>query len=169
VLGKQCRVVVNACDRPTAAGSDVVDADANEEARAFDVVLLPEELVVRQLRPEQVPALVDALFGEANDTEKADDNATSSFAIEPLHANAPADASSTFGSTVLICSHKKRDRRCGELGPLLREEFHQQLQDKPALQDRVQVYQVTHVGGILMYNVHVAWSIFYANILRFLL
>jgi hypothetical protein len=50
---------------------------------------------------------------------------------------------------VLVCSHMKRDKRCGVLGPMLVEQFHYEL-TKRGIRDKVAVYQVSHIGGMCL-------------------
>jgi (2Fe-2S) ferredoxin len=47
---------------------------------------------------------------------------------------------------VLICVHESRDKRCGHVGPLLKQEFDVVLQLKK-LSEKVRVFTTSHVGG----------------------
>ncbi|GAN04672.1 conserved hypothetical protein [Mucor ambiguus] len=49
-------------------------------------------------------------------------------------------------TVVLVCTHARRDLRCGKLGPLIVDEFKQVIQEK-GLQDRVEVWGTSHFGG----------------------
>jgi hypothetical protein len=59
--------------------------------------------------------------------------------------------------TVFICTHKKRDKRCGIAGPLLLTEFNTQIAAQN-LGDKVSVHGVSHIGGhkfagnVIIYN-----------------
>jgi len=46
---------------------------------------------------------------------------------------------------VLICAHKKRDKRCGVFGPILAEEFEKELKERGI--DKVSVSKTSHYGG----------------------
>jgi len=47
---------------------------------------------------------------------------------------------------ILICTHKKRDKRCGKIGPMLIDEFHNSILHHN-LQEQVAVLGVSHFGG----------------------
>lgn len=57
-------------------------------------------------------------------------------------------ASSDGGAAtfVLVCAHKLRDKRCGEVGPRVVEALRKEV-DKRGLQQKVFVYPVSHTGG----------------------
>lgn len=50
------------------------------------------------------------------------------------------------GSWILVCAHKRRDKRCGVAGPMLIQEFQRVIQEM-GLQEQVFVHAVSHVGG----------------------
>jgi hypothetical protein len=50
---------------------------------------------------------------------------------------------------ILICSHVKRDKRCGVIGPMLADRFHEVLGEH-GLRDTVRVLQVSHIGGTIL-------------------
>src|SRR4051794_20151456 len=47
---------------------------------------------------------------------------------------------------LLICAHKKRDKRCGVMGPILADEFENEITLKK-LQHEVHVLKTSHYGG----------------------
>jgi hypothetical protein len=47
---------------------------------------------------------------------------------------------------LLICAHKKRDKRCGVLGAMLAEEFQKQIKEK-GLEKDIVVSKSSHYGG----------------------
>ncbi|KAI9498676.1 Sucrase/ferredoxin-like-domain-containing protein [Zychaea mexicana] len=53
----------------------------------------------------------------------------------------------THKSMILICSHKKRDKRCGITAPILGAEFDNVLREKDISEDEAGIYMVSHVGG----------------------
>ncbi|KAG2222985.1 hypothetical protein INT45_012284 [Circinella minor] len=53
----------------------------------------------------------------------------------------------THKAMILICSHKKRDKRCGITAPILGAEFDNVLREKDLTEDDVAIYMVSHVGG----------------------
>lgn len=58
-----------------------------------------------------------------------------------LLANAPQHSTHIF-----VCTHRKRDKRCGVIGPMLMDEFQRQLKDRDLL-DKVAINGVSHIGG----------------------
>ncbi|CAO3630535.1 unnamed protein product [Mucor fragilis] len=51
-------------------------------------------------------------------------------------------------TVILVCTHARRDLRCGKLGPLIVDEFERVIQQE-GLQDRVEVWGTSHFGGKL--------------------
>ena len=49
-------------------------------------------------------------------------------------------------SIILICSHMKRDKRCGVIGPILYQEVLESLKTL-GLDNEVEVHQTSHFGG----------------------
>lgn len=49
-------------------------------------------------------------------------------------------------TVVLVCTHGRRDLRCGRLGPLIVDEFRRLIQEK-GLQEKVEVWGTSHFGG----------------------
>jgi hypothetical protein len=49
-------------------------------------------------------------------------------------------------AVVLVCTHERRDMRCGRIGPLVVEEFKRVLKEK-GLDHKVEVWGVSHFGG----------------------
>lgn len=68
--------------------------------------------------------------------------------LDTLSKESPSvfDISPITKTTVLICGHTQRDKRCGVIGKLVHDEFAKVLQHEN-LQDDVQLGYVSHVGG----------------------
>ncbi|KAI8639650.1 Sucrase/ferredoxin-like-domain-containing protein [Parasitella parasitica] len=49
-------------------------------------------------------------------------------------------------TVVFVCTHARRDLRCGKLGPLIVNEFNRVIQEKQ-LQGKVEVWGTSHFGG----------------------
>ena len=49
-------------------------------------------------------------------------------------------------TVIFVCTHARRDLRCGRLGPLIVDEFNRVIQEK-RLQDKVEVWGTSHFGG----------------------
>ncbi|KAI7907842.1 Sucrase/ferredoxin-like-domain-containing protein [Cokeromyces recurvatus] len=66
-------------------------------------------------------------------------------------------------TVVLVCTHARRDLRCGKIGPLIIEEFNRVIKEK-GLQGKVEVWGTSHFGGITMEYIHVYIFIFYLHL-----
>lgn len=56
-------------------------------------------------------------------------------------------------AVIMICSHKKRDKRCGVTAPILGKEFKRILRSKDLYGDAegdVEIWMVSHIGGRLL-------------------
>ncbi|KAF9414513.1 hypothetical protein BGZ94_000367, partial [Podila epigama] len=52
-------------------------------------------------------------------------------------------------AAIMICSHRKRDKRCGVTAPILRKEFMRMLRSKDLLGDAegdVEIWMISHIG-----------------------
>jgi hypothetical protein len=49
-------------------------------------------------------------------------------------------------TVVLVCTHGRRDLRCGRLGPLIVDEFHRLIKEK-GLEGKAEVWGTSHFGG----------------------
>ena len=118
------------------------------------VLLLPAFVVVDNVTPALVPALLENLVS------KAPTNTT------PLTGNVPPPSlppslpppltyhQSPHSVLVLLCSQKTRDARCGQSAPLIRKELERHLRPLGLFRDLdderpggVGIYFISHVGG----------------------
>ncbi|KAI7903261.1 Sucrase/ferredoxin-like-domain-containing protein [Cokeromyces recurvatus] len=52
-----------------------------------------------------------------------------------------------YKSLLLLCSHKRRDKRCGVTAPILAQEFDHVLREKDLSEQDAAVIMVSHIGG----------------------
>ncbi|KAI9312341.1 Sucrase/ferredoxin-like-domain-containing protein [Dichotomocladium elegans] len=106
--------------------------------KGHDVIILPDNIMVSDVTPDNAQAFFDE------------------FVNQPLpdSADMPMKESKTmkvraspYTSMVLICSHKKRDKRCGIVAPILSAEFEHVLREKDMSEDDVGIFMVSHIGG----------------------
>jgi hypothetical protein len=113
----------------------------------LDVTILPENIIVGNVTPDDAQLIYDI------------------FIKLPLHtANERLDIESTFkdfdlkelgvypnpyDSMIMICSHRKRDKRCGVTAPILQREFDHVLRELDIHDGEggCSVFMVSHVGG----------------------
>ncbi|KAI8375240.1 Sucrase/ferredoxin-like-domain-containing protein [Blakeslea trispora] len=52
-----------------------------------------------------------------------------------------------YKNLMLLCSHRKRDKRCGVTAPILAQEIDRVLREKDLSEEDVSVIMVSHIGG----------------------
>ncbi|KAF9961136.1 hypothetical protein BGZ70_008356 [Mortierella alpina] len=164
------------------------------EGPGWQVIVLPDHIVVNNVTPEQCPDFFDAFLaqevgqsslratlssGSEDDSSKCagEDRAAGEVVIVGAGARARAGADAGVGisvgaglqqrsihagkttfvahgwlpkAAVMLCSHKKRDKRCGVTAPILRRELTRVLRSKDLLGDGegdVELWMVSHIGG----------------------
>ncbi|KAG0199228.1 hypothetical protein BGX28_007455 [Mortierella sp. GBA30] len=139
------------------------------EGPGWQVIVLPDHIVVNNVTPEQCNDFFDAFLASevGQSTASALDSMIDSDATSGLEAHGVQQngmnskvirvGKSTFEAhkwqpraAVMICSHKKRDKRCGVTAPILRREFTRVLRSKDLLGDcagDVELWMVSHIGG----------------------
>ncbi|KAI8339225.1 Sucrase/ferredoxin-like-domain-containing protein [Chlamydoabsidia padenii] len=68
----------------------------------------------------------------------------------PTVADATAiknDQGQDVDAVVLVCTHERRDMRCGKIGPLIVDAFKKSLQERLGDNNKVLVYGTSHFGG----------------------
>ncbi|KAF9922622.1 hypothetical protein FBU30_007251 [Linnemannia zychae] len=132
----------------------------------WQVIILPDEIVVNNVTPEQCDdffkAFLEPPVGEWNQSTVSGTNGEGPEALEPRKVALFTPREVTSGKTtfvahrwqakaaLMICSHKKRDKRCGVTAPILKKEFTRILRGKNLLGDGegdVEIWMVSHIGG----------------------
>ncbi|RIA80938.1 Sucrase/ferredoxin-like-domain-containing protein [Glomus cerebriforme] len=109
-------------------------------SKGNDVLLFPENILIKNVTTKQVTDFYKKfLLSDDNNNNYLDDN---NFLIEKM----------PYKAVIVICSHKRRDKRCGVTGPLLKDEFDKILKEKglePKSNntDGVGVFLSSHTGG----------------------
>lgn len=121
---------------------DDSSTSTNEDENGTTVLLLPSFQFIDNVTIPLVPELVSR-FIDHNDTNAS---TAQNSALKPRAC--PHDY------VVLLCSHKRRDARCGISAPLIRKELERHLRPAGLYRDAnderpggVGVYFVSHVGG----------------------
>ncbi|KAF9961585.1 hypothetical protein BGZ65_010478 [Modicella reniformis] len=119
------------------------------EGPGWQVIILPDHIVVNNVTPEQCddffeaflkPAVGSDTLVDAEDHDAQVQAGKTTFVAHRWKAKA----------AVMICSHKKRDKRCGVTAPILRKEFIRILRSKNLYGDGegdVEIWMVSHIGG----------------------
>ncbi|KAF9281102.1 hypothetical protein BGZ68_006842 [Mortierella alpina] len=166
----------------------------NWEGPGWQVIVLPDHIVVNNVTPEQCSDFFDAFLtqevgqsnlrsalnhGSEDDSKKSDGNGEAAGEVVIAGAGARAGPHAGGGAgvglgaglqqrsihvgnttfvahrwqpkaAVMLCSHKKRDKRCGVTAPILRRELTRVLRSKDLLGDGegdVELWLVSHIGG----------------------
>ncbi|KAI7906497.1 Sucrase/ferredoxin-like-domain-containing protein [Cokeromyces recurvatus] len=113
----------------------------------LDVIILPDNIIVGDVTPDDAQLLYDVFVKMPLPTSN-----------EPIHIEAAfrnynlgnlTIYPNPYDSMILICSHRKRDKRCGVTAPILNREFDHVLRelDIPDGEGGCGVFMVSHVGG----------------------
>ncbi|KAJ3297176.1 hypothetical protein HDU79_004550 [Rhizoclosmatium sp. JEL0117] len=123
------RTIISAIDRHPegdSEGSERVDTVSQTE-----VFLFPQYKGLRGVTASEASTVVSEWVGKGTVPEKID-----TAEVVDLEMDA----------YVFVCTHKKRDKRCGITGPILVNEFNQTLGDL-GLSEKVSVIGISHIGG----------------------
>ncbi|KAK3333785.1 Sucrase/ferredoxin-like-domain-containing protein [Cercophora scortea] len=125
------------------------------------VLLLPAFVIVENVTPATVPALLSDLVSKApTNISPLEPVSLPRSLAAPLPEGTPAALKelttrpSPHRALILLCSQKTRDARCGQSAPLLRKELQRHLQPLGLYRDLdderpggVGIYFISHVGG----------------------
>ncbi|KAL4897770.1 Sucrase/ferredoxin-like-domain-containing protein [Aspergillus ambiguus] len=133
---KQGRIMVSASNlTPPQSDSDV----AQQDQSGTTVLLLPSFTFVDAVTPGDVRELIDCFIDTPSDRP-----ITSRLSSRPCE----------FDYVVLLCSHKRRDARCGITAPLIKKELERHLRPHGLYRDAddqrpggAGIFFVSHVGG----------------------
>ena len=123
---KKKKVVITASDEPSKPVQLAEGAQKDLTEDFFDVYVFPDMLRIRSVSVSRCAEVAQFLLGQA----------PRELIVEPVE----------FKYYVAVCSHGKRDKRCGVSGPMIIDEFHNQF-EKFNLLDQVKVAGSSHIGG----------------------
>ncbi|CAO3638197.1 unnamed protein product [Cunninghamella echinulata] len=107
---------------------------------AQDLIILPDNIIIANVTSNNVDQLWSFLEYNNNKNSSSSSTATSkeydSLIIIP----------SPYSALILICSHGRRDKRCGVTAPILGREFDRILRNKDDSDD-IEIIYVSHIGG----------------------
>ncbi|KAI9275452.1 Sucrase/ferredoxin-like-domain-containing protein [Phascolomyces articulosus] len=95
----------------------------SNQRNAHDVILMPDNVIIANVTPRRAMALLDFAYG-----------CPSGFVTYP----------SPYADLLLVCGHRKKDKRCGTIGPMLLKALEDALR---MCQVEAQVALVSHLGG----------------------
>lgn len=132
----------------SASNIPITDSDGNHTAHRphtpATVLLLPQFVFVSGVTASNVPSLVSHYV----------DNQSPTSPPQPPTDDGLSPAECPHDFAILLCSHKRRDARCGQSAPLLKRELDRHLRAQGLYRDwddtrpgGCGVYFVSHVGG----------------------
>ncbi|KAG1049733.1 hypothetical protein G6F43_007957 [Rhizopus delemar] len=114
-------ILTNVTDRPASS------------ADSIDMIVFPEFKIYKNIYPNHLDGfhpVLDAVWKNPRDS-------------------LPKEVESqdlTVDTIVVVCTHGRRDLRCGKIGPLIVEEFERVISEK-GLSKKVEVWGTSHFGG----------------------
>lgn len=115
-----------------------------EEKNKTTVLLLPSFTFVDSVRYNDVPELIDRFINSPDGTQATDKDSKDKMTARPCEHE----------YIILLCSHRRRDARCGITAPIIKRELERHLRPLGLYRDAnderpggVGIYFVSHVGG----------------------
>ncbi|KAF0411893.1 sucrase/ferredoxin-like family protein [Gigaspora margarita] len=115
-------------------------------SKGNDILLFPDNILIRNVSPKDSSEFYKKFLSSSMDAPSLDEKGLSissfNFTVEPM----------PYKAVIVICSHKRRDKRCGITGPILKDEFNKVLKEKGLdvesnNNDGVAVFLSSHTGG----------------------
>eukprot|EP01100_Stratorugosa_tubuloviscum_P009316 TRINITY_DN38_c1_g2_i1.p1 TRINITY_DN38_c1_g2~~TRINITY_DN38_c1_g2_i1.p1 ORF type:complete len:362 (+),score=165.28 TRINITY_DN38_c1_g2_i1:68-1087(+) len=103
------------------------------QQHSFDILCYPENIRFLQVTHEKLPQLIEIL--NSSNSSSSSITTTTTFATQPITK-----------TTIFVCSHLAKDKRCGYCGPKLVNLFENEI-NKLNLNDKIDVRKISHVGG----------------------
>lgn len=133
--------MVSASNLQNPETDDTADTDTEKKST---VLLLPAFTFVDSVRYSDVPELIDRFIDSPSPGPQTNGHDTSQMTPRPCHHD----------YVILLCSHRRRDARCGITAPLIKKELERHLRPLGLYRDDnderpggVGIYFVSHVGG----------------------
>ncbi|EGF79567.1 hypothetical protein BATDEDRAFT_37140 [Batrachochytrium dendrobatidis JAM81] len=139
----------------SSTGDDQVEP---EDTDCTQVLLFPQNIALDRVHVSDIGTLADCIIAYHKMMDQSSDAGESGLPVEGespeimLKLLPEAFAAKTLAkpwghkTTVMVCTHKRRDKRCGVAGPLLMKEFNDAVKEFDMDAD-VGVYGVSHFGG----------------------
>jgi len=116
----------------------------SSSTKGNDILIFPENILIKDVTIKQATDFYNRFLLPENVENYLDNNnyLADNFIIEKM----------PYKAIIVICSHKRRDKRCGITGPLLKDEFDKVLKEKgldpqTRRNDGVGVFLSSHTGG----------------------
>ena len=128
----------------SASNLQAPEDEDREEKNKTTVLLLPSFTFVDSVRYNDVPELIDRFINSPDGTQATDKDSKDKMTARPCEHE----------YIILLCSHRRRDARCGITAPIIKRELERHLRPLGLYRDAnderpggVGIYFVSHVGG----------------------
>ncbi|KAI9137728.1 Sucrase/ferredoxin-like-domain-containing protein [Paraphysoderma sedebokerense] len=125
------KITMTACDRHNLVDIMKVSSDG-EILENCDLMVFPENKLITNVNLENCEEVMKMYF----ESGVVDETKTGSKIVQM-----------TEEKFVFVCSHKKRDKRCGVAGPLIIDAFKKSLKKHNISEHKIPVYGTSHTGG----------------------
>lgn len=119
-----------------------VSGDYNYGTDVCDVLVFPEMVQYCKVKEGELELLVNSIFSETTENQNTSFIEATEKHQQPLFTCKKLDKK----TYVLVCCHKRRDKRCGVIGPLLAQQMTASLRER-GLTEEVEVFKSSHTGG----------------------
>ncbi|KAF7722638.1 hypothetical protein EC973_002879 [Apophysomyces ossiformis] len=111
---------------------------------AHDVIILPDNIIVSNVTPSHAQAFYNAFVIPPLPDQPIHLQEYTTQDLQNMHVQR-----CPYDSMILICSHKRRDKRCSVTAKILAPEFDHVLREKniPEGEGGTAIFMVSHVGG----------------------
>ncbi|KAI7896712.1 Sucrase/ferredoxin-like-domain-containing protein [Mucor mucedo] len=108
-----------------------------------DVMIFPDNIIVSNVTSDKAQDFYDLFIGTALPTQPMDiEFMNKDDRLGEMHI-----IKNPYKTLLLLCSHRKRDKRCGVTAPILAQEFDHVLREKDISEHEAAVIMVSHIGG----------------------
>ncbi|OBZ91395.1 Altered inheritance of mitochondria protein 32 [Choanephora cucurbitarum] len=130
--------------RTFVTNTSMISSHATNVRCGLDVVILPDNIVVANVTPDDAELLYQVFVKMPLPESPVQPEQFNQYNLKDLVVYP-----NPYDSMVLICSHRKRDKRCGVTAPYLNREFDHVLRelDIPDGEGGTAVFMVSHIGG----------------------
>lgn len=134
--------------KTTVTNTSLISTHATTVYCGMDIIIQPENILVGNVSPDDAQLVYDIFAKMPLPTSSEE-----VFDIDAFKKNNDIKEldiyPNPYESMVLICSHRKRDKRCGVTAPILNREFDHILRelDIPDGEGGTAVMMVSHIGG----------------------
>ncbi|OBZ82044.1 Altered inheritance of mitochondria protein 32 [Choanephora cucurbitarum] len=134
----------------------------SDQPGGSDILIYPDNILVSNVTHANMNDFYQLFVAAplSQDQSRPDEDRLGQMKIEP----------SPYRNLMLLCSHRKRDKRCGVTAPMLAQEIDHVLREKDLSEEDVSVMMVSHIGGhkiagnVICYINHGTRGIWYGRV-----